>query len=61
MVPKETIERYVDSVDTILTIDIPEQYRPGVVSNLERLLRMAQLFTDIPLVEEPQIAPAFEP
>jgi hypothetical protein len=55
------VAAYVDAAVIVLNIALAAEYHPGVVSNLERLLRMGADIMSFPLPEEAELAPVFQP
>lgn len=52
---------YVDQTALLLNLNLPEEYRDGVVTNFERIQIIAKLVLEFPLPEDIEPAPIFEP
>ncbi len=59
--PISNAAEYVDQAALAVGLPIPPEYHQGVVENFERIVIVAQLVMDVPLPEEIEIAPVFEP
>jgi hypothetical protein len=55
------IPELVDRLSQVLDLPIAPEYRPGVITNLERTVTIAQLVLDFPLSETIEPAPFFQP
>ncbi|MCX7595871.1 MAG: DUF4089 domain-containing protein [Fischerella sp.] len=52
---------YVEQMAALLDLQLPDEYRDGVVANFERIRAIAQVVNSFPLPEEIEVAPVFEP
>ena len=52
---------YVDQMALLLDLQLPDEYRDGVVANFERIQTIAKLVNEFPLPENVEAAPIFEP
>ena len=52
-------EALIDAMAPLLGLDIPPDYRPGVVTNLQVTARFAALVLDDPLGDHAEPAPVF--
>ncbi|NWF58676.1 MAG: DUF4089 domain-containing protein [Fischerella sp.] len=52
---------YVEQMAALLDLQLPDEYRDGVVANFERIRAIAQVVNSFPLPEEVEVAPVFEP
>jgi Protein of unknown function (DUF4089) len=52
---------YVDCTAQVVGLPIPNEYRPSIIQNFERIAAMAQLVNDFQLSEQVEIAPKFIP
>ncbi len=57
----DQVAAYADATAVVLDIALAAEYRPGVVSNLERLLLMGAEIMSFPLPENTELAPVFQP
>ena len=57
----DQVAAYVDAASILLDIDLPAEYRPSIVANLERLLQLGLQIMDFPLPENTELAPVFQP
>jgi hypothetical protein len=57
----EAIVAVVDANADLLGIEIPAEYRQGVIDNFIRMLAIAQPVMDFELPEQTEIAPVFTP
>jgi Protein of unknown function (DUF4089) len=55
------VGEYVDQMGLLLDLEIRDEYRDGVVANFERIRAIANLVNSLPLPEDIEIAPVFEP
>ena len=55
------IEEYVDRTTELINLPLDPEHRPGVVVDFERIVAIAQLVTEFPLLPEVEAAPVFEP
>ena len=53
------LETYVDAAAAMLGLALDPAHRPGVVTNLRRIVEMAALVNDFPLPEDCEPAPVF--
>ena len=56
----ELIGAYVDAAGAVLNLNLPLEYRSGVVLELQRLFQMAQLFSSAGLPADAEAAAAFQ-
>jgi hypothetical protein len=54
-------EAYVQQAARMIGLPLPPEYLPGVVANFDRIAAVAQQVMELPLPEEIEIAPVFEP
>jgi hypothetical protein len=59
--PELGAAEYVNQAAHMIGLPIPPEYYSSVVENFERIQTIAQLVMDVPLPEEIEIAPVFEP
>lgn len=52
---------YVEQTALLLDLNLPEEYRDGVIANFERIQVIAKLVSEFPLPEDIEAAPIFEP
>lgn len=52
---------YVDQTALLLDLNLPEEYREGVIANFERIQAIAKLVNEFPLPEDIEAAPIFKP
>ncbi|MEM9926791.1 MAG: DUF4089 domain-containing protein [Cyanobacteria bacterium P01_D01_bin.50] len=52
---------YIDQTALLLDLQLPEEYRDGVIENFERIQVIAKLVNQFPLPEDIEAAPIFEP
>ena len=52
---------YVEQTASLLNLNLPEEYRDGVIANFERIQVIAKLVNEFPLPEDIEAAPVFEP
>jgi hypothetical protein len=52
---------YVNQTASLLNLNLPDEYRDGVVANFERIQVIAKLVNEFPLPEDIEAAPVFEP
>ena len=57
----KNIEKYVEYTAELINLELPPEYLPAVVENLERIAVIAQLVIDFPLPPEIEPAPKFDP
>ena len=56
-----TAEQYVLNAAQAIGLPIPDQYRQGVIDNYGRIVPLAQLVMEFPLLPEIEVAPTFQP
>ncbi|HEY9642626.1 MAG TPA: DUF4089 domain-containing protein [Coleofasciculaceae cyanobacterium] len=54
-------EQLVDVLAPLLGLTIEPEYRPGVIANMERNVKIAQLVMEFTLPDEIEVAPVFQP
>lgn len=52
---------YIEQTSIILDLPIDPEYYPSVVKNFTTICAIAKLVTDLPLPDEIEAAPKFEP
>lgn len=52
---------YVEQTASLLNLNLPDEYRDGVIANFERIQNIAKLVNEFPLPEDIEAAPVFEP
>ncbi|NJL81748.1 MAG: DUF4089 domain-containing protein [Richelia sp. RM2_1_2] len=52
---------YVDQMALLLDLQLSDEYRDGVIANLEKIQTIAKLVNEFPLPENIQAAPIFKP
>ncbi|MDB5395652.1 MAG: hypothetical protein JWM91_3158 [Rhodospirillales bacterium] len=55
------VAAYVDATGIVLNLDLPPEYRAGVVANLERLFQLGDEVMSFPLPDDTEVAPVFRP
>jgi hypothetical protein len=55
------VGEYVDQMALLVDLQLPDEYREGVVANFERIKAIALLVNEFPIPEEIEVAPIFEP
>jgi hypothetical protein len=55
------IDAWIDAMMPVLGIALDPAFRPGVVQNLQVVLRLAGLVLEFPLDEREEPAPVYEP
>ncbi|WP_445636198.1 DUF4089 domain-containing protein [Nostoc sp. DSM 114161] len=55
------LEEYVKQMGLLLDLEIADEYFDGVVANFERIKAIANIVNSLPLPEEIEVAPIFEP
>ena len=58
---KFNVPDYVEQTALLLNLNLPEEYREGVIANFERIQVIAKLVNEFPLPEDIEAAPIFEP
>ena len=58
---KFNVPEYVEQTASLLNLNLPEEYREGVIANFERIQVIAKLVNEFPLPEDIEAAPIFEP
>lgn len=58
---KFNVPEYVQQTVSLLNLNLPEEYREGVIANFERIQVIAKLVNEFPLPEDIEAAPIFEP
>lgn len=59
--PTFDAEAYVDQASLLLGLNLDPAFRPGVVTNIALIRRMAELVMGLPLAVEDEPAPVFHP
>jgi hypothetical protein len=59
--PTFDAEAYVDQASLLLGLDLDLAFRPGVITNIGLIRRMADLVMGLPLAVEDEPAPVFHP
>jgi hypothetical protein len=54
-------EKYLEVMSLLLELPINDQYKDGVIDNLETIKTIAKIVNEFPLPAEVEIAPVFEP
>ncbi|MBE9009377.1 DUF4089 domain-containing protein [Pseudanabaenaceae cyanobacterium LEGE 13415] len=55
------MENFVEMMSEVVSLPIPDEYREGVVANMERIHTVAQFVLEFPLPDNIEAAPVFEP
>lgn len=55
------MDDFVEVMSELVGLPIPEEYREGVVANMERIHTVAQFVLEFSLPDEIEAAPVFEP
>lgn len=55
------LDHYLDAAAALIGLPIPDECRPGVLENLERMQQVAQAFLSFPLPPDIEPASTFEP
>jgi hypothetical protein len=55
------VAEYVDMMALLMDLQLPDEYRDGVVANFEKIQAIAQLVNEFPLPDNIEVAPVFEP
>ncbi len=59
--PAPDLDAWIDAMMPVLGITLDPAFRPGVVQNLQVVLRLSALVLELPLDEREEPAPVFEP
>lgn len=52
---------FVDQMAAVVGLPLEPEHRPGVIDNFARIMAIAALVNDFPLLEDVEAAPIFEP
>jgi hypothetical protein len=55
------LELWVDQMALLVSLPLQPEHRAGVVANFDRIQAIAQLVMELPLPDEVETAPVFEP
>lgn len=55
------VGEYVDLMALLVDLQLPDEYRDGVVANFERIKAIAQIVNSFELPDDVEAAPIFEP
>ncbi|NJK27613.1 MAG: DUF4089 domain-containing protein [Coleofasciculaceae cyanobacterium SM2_3_26] len=58
---REQLAEYVDRTAAFIGLPLDPEHRPGVIENLERSARIAELFLEFPLPDTIEAAAIFRP
>jgi hypothetical protein len=59
--PPLDVTAYVDLAAAAVNLPIPEETRPGVINNFERIWEIARPVVEFPLPDDLEAAPTFKP
>ena len=59
--PTPDIDAWIDAMMPVLGITLDPAFRPGVVQNLQVVLRLSGIVLEFPLDEREEPAPVYEP
>ncbi|MBN8938844.1 MAG: DUF4089 domain-containing protein [Rhizobiales bacterium] len=59
MTPDEA-ERMIDALAPVLGLAVPQEFRPGVIANLQIAVRLARSLDAVDLADHDEPAPVFE-
>ncbi|MGL4286286.1 MAG: DUF4089 domain-containing protein [Phreatobacter sp.] len=59
-IASEEAERIIDAVAPVLGLAVPQEFRPGVIVNLQVAIRLARSLDAVDLVDHDEPAPVFE-
>ena len=54
-------QEYVEQMSLLLNLEINDEYKDGVIANLERIKDIAEIVNNFPLPESIENGPIFEP
>jgi hypothetical protein len=59
--PVPDLDAWIDAMMPVLGITLDPAFRPGVIQNLQVVLRLSAIVLEFPLDEREEPAPVFEP
>jgi hypothetical protein len=59
--PTLNLEAYVNSMATVLLLDLPPEIRPSIIENFERIAAIAAPLLEFELPDTIESAPTFQP
>ncbi len=57
----DPVAAYAEAASLVLKIDLPPEYRAGIIANLAQLLELGGQILAFPLPDNTELAPIFRP